>query len=243
MKPLVFAADAHLTRDDPEVESFVSFLRTVGPTASALCILGDLFNIWLGKPKFALPHHLAVLDALEDLKARGVRLLYVEGNRDFHLRRTHQKAPFDAVTEDSLIETHAGWRVWATHGDNINVDDRQYRAWKAFSKSAPVYGAFSMLPGSWGMKLGESLERRLTGTNLRHKSYFPMDRAMAYARRVFDQGCHALVMGHFHEERFVPCGEREGRPLGMWVMPAWRGTHRYLVFDGDAEPRFVTFEE
>jgi UDP-2,3-diacylglucosamine hydrolase len=241
MKPLIFVSDAHLTRNDPELDAFVAFLEKIASRASTLAILGDLFNIWFGRPKFALPHHERVLASLASLGRSGVRLVYVEGNRDFHLRRAHLGNPFDAVTEGSLIESHAGWRIWATHGDEINQHDRPYRTWKAFSKSTPVYGAFSMLPGSWGMSLGESLERKLTGTNIKHKSRFPEEQCVAYAKRIFEQGCHALVLGHFHEERHIACGEREGRPLGVYVLPAWRNAHRYLVFEGDAPPRFRTF--
>jgi len=243
MRPLVFVADAHLTRDDPEVEAFVRFLLRVGREASTVCILGDLFNIWFGSRKFALPHHLEVLRALGELKREGVRLLYVEGNRDFHLKRTHLGDPFDVVTEDRLVEPYAGRRLCAAHGDAINLEDRQYRAWKAFSKSTPVYGLFSLLPGSWGMALGETLERKLSGTNLKHKARFPMEHCLAYASEVFAQGSHALVLGHFHEERHIPCGERDGRPLSVFVLPAFRLGHRYLVVEGDAPPRFAGFEE
>ena len=242
MKPLLFIADAHLTRDDPEVETICSFLRQVGSDASAIGILGDLFNIWLGEPKFALPHHARVLQVLEDLRREGVRLIYVEGNRDFHLRRAHLGRPFHDLAEDAIDVAHAGWRIRAVHGDSVNVDDRPYRAWKAFSKSGAIYGAFSLLPGAWGTSLGESLERRLSGTNIRHKAVFPREHCLALARRAFEAGCHALVMGHFHEERRILCGTGDGRPLGVYVLPAWRDSHRYLVFEEDVPPEFRSFE-
>ncbi|HXI03964.1 MAG TPA: UDP-2,3-diacylglucosamine diphosphatase [Candidatus Saccharimonadales bacterium] len=241
MRPLIFVADAHLTREDPEVDAFVSFIRSVGPGASAIGILGDLFNLWFGHRKFALPHHRRVLDALEDVRSRGVRLFYVEGNRDFHLKRTHLGRPFGEITETSLVEIHDGWRIHATHGDAINEDDRQYRLWKAFSKSAPVYGVFGLLPGRAGMRLGERLERKLSGTNIRNKSRFPMEHCVSYGRRALESGCDAVVMGHFHEERFVPLGGTESRPRGVWVLPAFRHSHRYLVFDGPGPPSFESF--
>ncbi len=243
MKPFVLVADAHLTREDPEAESFLAFLGRVGPRCGTLAILGDLFNVWLGEPKFHLPHHRRILDALVRLRRGGVRLVYVEGNRDFHVRRAAAGRFFDVVAEDSLIESHGDWRVWLTHGDAVNLDDRPYRAWKAFSKSALVYGAFSLLPGGVGVRLAESLERRLSGTNVEHKLHFPEGHCLAYARRAFDRGCHALVLGHFHQERQIPCGEREGRPVGVYVLPAWRHGHRYLIFEGGAPPRFAGFEE
>ena len=62
MKPLVLVADAHLTRDDPEIEIFIAFLAGVRSQCGTLAILGDLFNIWLGDEKFHLPHHAKVFD-------------------------------------------------------------------------------------------------------------------------------------------------------------------------------------
>ncbi len=242
MGPLVLVADAHLTRDDPEVEVFVAFLRSLGSRPSALGILGDLFNLWFGPRKFALPHHVKVLGALGALRDAGVRLFYVEGNRDFHLRRTHLGNPFHAVSEGEHVETFASWKICATHGDEINVEDRQYRAWKAVSKSAPVYGAFTLLPGPMGVRIGEGLERKLSGTNLSHRMAFPLEHCLTYGGKVIGSGCDAVVMGHFHEERFVPIGRRGGRETGVWVLPAFRHSHRYLVFEGDGAPRFQTFE-
>lgn len=241
MKPLVLVADAHLTRGDPEVDRFLAFLRDVGPGCATLGILGDLFNLWLGRPKFQLSHHREVMRALESLRKAGVRILYVEGNRDFHLRRAPAGRLFDVVVRDSHVETHGSWRIWLTHGDSINEDDRQYRAWKALSKSAPVYGAFGLLPGAVGMKLAERLERTLSRTNLDQKSRFPEEHCRKYAARALEEGCHALVIGHFHEERQIDLGERDGRRLGVWVLPSWRDGHRYLVFDGEEPPRFVSF--
>jgi len=242
VRPLVLVADAHLTRDDPEVEIFVSFLGKIGSGASAVGILGDLFNLWLGQRKFALPHHLKVLRALEELREGGVRLFYVEGNRDFHLRRAHMQKPFHAISEGAHVESFASWKICATHGDEINLNDRQYRTWKALSKSVPVYGAFSLLPGPVGMKIGESLERKLSGTNLKNRMRFPIEHCVRYGRGALErEGCDAVVMGHFHEERFVPLDRIAGRERGVWILPAFRNSHRFLIFEGDGQPRFEEF--
>lgn len=233
---LIYVADTHLTRDDPEVESFVAFLREVGPTAGTLYILGDLFNVWFGEPKFRMPHQGIVLAALEEAARRGVTLKFVEGNRDFSVRRNHLGRPFAAVSESSLVETYGGRRIHATHGDAINLDDRQYRLWKSVSRSFAVYGLFRLLPGAWGVAAGEALERKLSGTNLRNKSRFPLGHCERYAGKVFAGGCQALVLGHFHEEMEIRL------PGGVvYVLPAWRGHHRYLVFEGTAEGRFEDF--
>jgi len=237
LKPLLYVADSHLTTDDPELDSFLGFLEEVGSTAGTLYILGDLFNVWFGEPKFRMPHQEKVLTALKALSASGVVLKFVEGNRDFSIRRNYLNTPFREVAE-ILVEQYGGRRILATHGDEVNRDDRQYRIWKAASKSFAVYGTFRLLPGAWGVRLGEALERRLSGTNIRHKTFFPMEQCQAFAQEQFRSvPCDAIVLGHFHEERELKL------PGGtLYVVPTWRGHHRYLRFE-DGEPgRFEPFK-
>ena len=235
-RPLIYVADSHLTSADPEEDRFIRFLETVGSGAGTLYILGDLFNVWFGEPKFRLPHQSRVLDALTALGRAGVVLKFVEGNRDFSIRRNYLGAPFSDVSEDHLVETYGGRRILAAHGDEVNREDRQYRLWKRASKSLLVYGSFRMLPGRWGVALGERLERRLSGTNIRHKTYFPMEQCRRYAEELLPGTCDAIVLGHFHEEREIrlPAGT-------VYVLPTWRGHHRYLSFEGSEPGRFADF--
>src|SRR4030095_13002522 len=97
MKPLVYVADSHLTGNDPEVDSFIRFLERVGPTTGTLYLLGDLFNVWFGESKFRIPHQQRVLDALTRLAGQGVLIKFVEGNRDFSIRRNYLGSPFADV--------------------------------------------------------------------------------------------------------------------------------------------------
>lgn len=235
-KPLLYVADSHLTENDPEVDAFIAFLSTAGASAGTVYILGDLFNVWFAEPKFRMPHQQRVLDALKTLAGRGVKVKFVEGNRDYSVRRNHSGDPFVEVAVDQLIEEHSGHRILAAHGDEVNRADCQYRLWKRFSRSFAVYGLFRLLPGSWGVRLGEKLERKLSGTNMRHKSRFPAEECAAWARSVFGKTCDTIVLGHFHEER------RIDMPGGtVFVLPTWRGHHRYLAFGADGQGRFVDF--
>ena len=233
---LVYVADTHLTEDDPETESFIAFLRSVGARAGTLYHLGDLFNVWFGEPKFRRPHQNRVLSVLSELSRQGVAVKFVVGNRDFGVRRNCLNDPFVEVGEDHLIESYGGRRILAAHGDEVNRDDRQYRLWKRVTRSAPVYGIFRALPGSWGMRVGESLERKLAGTNLQYKSRFPEQACRQWAGGLFRGTCDTIVLGHFHEERRLDLEEGS-----VFILPTWRGHHRYLTFGPDGEGRFEDF--
>jgi len=237
--PVALLGDAHLREGDPEVKAFVAFLDSLPSEITTLAILGDLFAAWIGRADLLRPHHAAVVKALWRLRARGCRLLYVEGNHDFFLAPLYAGDPFDAVATATLDLRLAGRRVHLAHGDLVNRRDRQYRAWRALSKNRLFFRIFNLLPSGARHGLVGSLERSLARTNMTHRRGFPIDECEAYARPRIRAGAAVLVFGHFHEERRIDYREEE-RSGSVFVLPAWRAGHRYLRIDPWAEPAFVS---
>jgi len=237
--PIALLGDAHLRENDPEVEAFVAFLDDLPRDIGVLAILGDLFSAWIGRAELNHPHHARVVDALRRLRARGCRLLYVEGNHDFFLRGLVAGDPFDALTETTLDLAAGGRRLHLAHGDLVNRHDRQYRAWRALSKSRLFFAAFNMLPRRRRQRLVDDLERGMARTNMEFRGGFPVAESLLYARRRIALGSEVLVFGHFHDERRIDVGEA-GRTGVLFVLPAWRTGHRYLRIDPGAPPAFVS---
>ena len=100
-------------------------------------LLGDLFQAWVGLPSFETPEVAAIVRALLDLRRRGLRVDYVEGNRDFFLAGSPYADAFDRVVLETAF-TVGGRRYLAVHGDGLNDRDWKYRFWRRVSKSAPV---------------------------------------------------------------------------------------------------------
>jgi len=237
--PLALLGDAHLREGDPEVRAFVRFLEDLPRDIRTLAVLGDLFAVWIGSPELQGAHHREVVDALIRLRARGCALVYVEGNHDFYLERPYARTLFDRFSCDVLDLEVAGRRVHLAHGDLMNRRDRQYRAWRAVSKSRPFFRAFSLLPARTRAWIADRLETRLARTNMEFRTGFPLEECEVYARRRIGEGANVLVFGHFHEERRMAFEER-GRSGTVFVLPAWRAGHRYLRIDPGAEPVFVS---
>jgi len=237
--PIALLGDAHLRENDPEVEAFIAFLDDLPRDIAVLAILGDLFSAWIGRPEVNHAHHARVLEALRRLRARGCRLIYVEGNHDFFLRNLVAGDPFDALTETTLDVEAGGRRLHLAHGDLVNRHDRQYRAWRALSKNRLFFAAFNMLPRRRRQRLVDDLERGMANTNMAFRGGFPLAESLFYARRRIAAGCEVMVFGHFHEERRIEVTEG-GRTGVLFVLPAWRTGHRYLRIDPGAPPLFVS---
>jgi len=223
---LVFVGDVHLDHDDPDLPSFLSYLRGLAPSAGRIVLMGDLFNLWIAAPELEQEHHRAVIACLNDLRSRGTEIHYLEGNRDYRIPRAHRGSAFDAVDDVGLREDWGGLRIWAAHGDLVNRKDVQYRAWRRASRSAAAWWLFSAIPTARRFAIAESVERKMRATNVEMRREFPETLVRDYASRHLDAAGGAVVLGHFHLEKELCCGPSgEGR---IFVLPEWKGSRRHL---------------
>lgn len=208
-------ADAHLGGEGGEAAPLVAQLEAVPERTRRLVLLGDLFQGWVGFRRFETPQIAEVAGALRRLRAAGVRVDYVEGNRDFFLDRGAYADCFDAVVREVAF-TAGGTRFLAVHGDGLDERDRQYRFWRRASKSALSRLVISKTPRSLARRLVWKTEARLACTNREHKRRIPAEALVRYGERRLAEGHDVLLLGHFHEEHRWPVAGGL-----VWLLPAW----------------------
>lgn len=236
---LVFVGDVHLQADDARLGPFCGFLERLATSASRLVLLGDLFELWIGQRVLEQPHQTAVLERLAALRAQGLVVRYVEGNRDFRIGPGHAGQALDEATTGGISERFGGRRLWAIHGDLANPADRQYRAWRWLSRSAPVWALYNLLPRRQRLNLAAALEQRMRTTNREFRREFPEAAVRAYAARFLRAGHDAVVLGHFHVERELSAGTPERAGGRVFVLPAWGESRRHLRVSPQGEIDFV----
>jgi UDP-2,3-diacylglucosamine hydrolase len=218
-------ADAHIGGPGGPAEPLVGQLAALGEQGcSRLVLLGDLFQVWVGARRYETPEIRAVLGALEALAAAGVRLDYIEGNRDFFLERSPYAPLFASIGTELALST-GGRRVLAVHGDGLNERDRQYLFWRWLSKSPPSRVLMRRLPRALARWAVLRTERELAKTNFKHKARVPEEAILAYARRRLVEGYDEVVLGHFHEERRWRLSEGS-----VWLVDAWFRSRRIEWF-------------
>ncbi len=214
-------ADAHIGGPGGPAEPLVEQLAALpGSGCRRLVFLGDLFHVWVGARRYETPEIRTVIAALEALAGAGVRLDYIEGNRDFFLGGSPYASVFSSLGSE-LAFTVGGRRYLAVHGDGLNERDRQYLFWRRLSKSAPSRWAMRRLPRALARWTVHRTERELAKTNFEHKVRLPEQAILAYARRRLAEGHDELLLGHFHEERRWQVGAGT-----VWLVDAWFRSRR-----------------
>ena len=142
----LFISDLHLDASRPHITRlFVEFVRGEASQASALYILGDLFEAWIGDDAIdETADQVAV--ALSDLHARGVPCFFIHGNRDFLLGDAYaRRARMTLLPDPSVIEIE-GKRILLMHGDTLCTDDTPYQAFRTQSRNPAWQRAFLARP-------------------------------------------------------------------------------------------------
>lgn len=235
----IIVADAHLNADDGHTRDFLRLAEFALAENRPLFLLGDIFDLWFGAAALTFRFQRPVVERLRALRDEGLKSYYVEGNRDFFIKRPYEGDLFESVSEDSMQVRLGGKTVYLDHGDTVNRADRPYRFWKAISKNRLAFGIATMLPPSIVLPLADRIEKRLKPTNPRFKGRFPEAEILAFADRTFKAGADFVLLGHFHTEFLRRTGSG-GRTRTLAVLPCWKEAHRALVLDENGEAAFRT---
>lgn len=234
---LYLVADAHLGAAQARPADFLAMLAGL-EQARMVVFLGDLFQVWLALPRFWDADTRAVLEGFAALRARGVPLVFVMGNREYFLPGDPAEAarrglPFDHIVHEACMVRWGDRRYTLTHGDVVNRRDTRYLRWRHISRSRAFEAGFRALPGPVARGLSRYLERTLARTNREVKVTYPRDELEAFAQAMLVDvdGC---FIGHFHRDEVV---DVPGEAGSLRIVPDWysRKTVVRLHRDGRQE--------
>ena len=214
--PVVVVADAHLGGPGGDGADLAAQLDALAPGRCArVLFLGDLFHLWIGSRRFETSEVRRLASAIRGLRKRGIRVSYVEGNRDFFVADGAYADLFDDCGREVRFDD-GGVRYLAVHGDGLNPRDWRYRWWRRLSKNAASRWLTFRAPRAVGRRVAASAERGLARTNREHKARIPEAVVRRYAARRLAEGADVLLLGHFHAARRWTVGGGEVRIADAW---------------------------
>lgn len=232
----LFVSDLHLDAAAPEAtDQFIAFLRGEARAATALYILGDLFESWVGDDDDD-PERARVCAALRDYTAGGVPCFVMHGNRDFLLGAGFAARTGCRLIADPVLADIHGERALLAHGDLFCTDDVKYQQLRTIVRD-PAWQARLLAVPLAGRKLLADEARAGSRAHTSRVQPEIMDAnpaAIELAARAFD--ADVVIHGHTHRpgvHEFSVDGRRCTRiVLGAWYEQGsvleWSATGRAL---------------
>lgn len=143
---LYFISDLHLDPGRPQTLAVADrWLASIEPDTTALYILGDLFETWIGDDARD-PAFDPLFVRLNDFKARGAQVFFMAGNRDFLAGpEVARQAGWTMLEEPTHLDCF-GTRVALLHGDSFCTADPDYQRFRAQVRNPDWQRAFLSQP-------------------------------------------------------------------------------------------------
>jgi UDP-2,3-diacylglucosamine hydrolase len=221
-------ADCHLGQRKGDAADMAAMVRRASASGvRELIYLGDSFQYLIGMSKFWTEAVRVVLASWDEARRQGVRVVLIEGNRDFFLDEPELAQRVDWAGR--VYEFEAGSRKYrVVHGDRVNLRDFQYRFWSAVSKSLPARIWARLLPTPVAVAIVTTMEARLAKTNRKFRYRKPVRDFKRSAEAAWAAGIDTLLWGHFHTR----WEWRDNGRLAM-VVPAWLETTGSILVGPD----------
>lgn len=200
---VAFLADVHLEcRDTRGADIFLSVLRRLYSSCSAIYIVGDLFEFWAGRAHVGHDDYRYVLSGLADVLDGAVPVTVLHGNRDFFLGDTFPAGSNVTMRRDPFTITLGGRRVYLCHGDLLLSRDKMYRFIRAMFHNRWVCAINAMLPAGISYYCAGGLRRHSKRAVKRKIARAPRTLAVTpgAVTEIFERGIDVIVSGHVHRE-------------------------------------------
>ncbi len=228
-RAVLFIADLHLDPACPaRTGLLLKFLEQPARQASALYILGDLFEAWIGDDDQTEPG-LAVGAALQALTRSGVPVSFLHGNRDFLLGERFAAATGVRLLPESTVIALAGEPVLILHGDTLCTDDTDYQAFRAQVRNPAWQAQILALPLAQRRILAGQL-RETSQQAAQQKTAEIMDVNPAEVARVLrSHGVRRLIHGHTHRPA-IHEDWLDGQPVRRAVLGDWQAHQGSVLY-------------
>ncbi len=237
-----FISDAHLGSwafDDAleRERHLVRFLDSIKDKASAIYMMGDMFDFWY-EFKYVVPKgYTRFLGKLSELTDSGIEVHFFTGNHDMWMFGYLEKECGVILHGEPECCSIMGHRFYLAHGDGLGDPGLFFRITRPVFRNRFCQFLFSLLPTRWSMYLGQAwarhsmLEHRKDGKNPQYMgedNEFQIQFAKQYLKT--DPGVEYFMFGHRHIELDLML-TRNSRAM---ILGDFMQLGTYACFDGNS---------
>ncbi|MBA2760990.1 MAG: UDP-2,3-diacylglucosamine diphosphatase [Segetibacter sp.] len=164
-KKIYFLSDFHLGAPDYQSslqreKKIVSFLESIRQSASAIFIVGDIFDFWYEYKQVVPKGYVRLLGKLAEITDSGVPVHFFVGNHDMWMRNYFQKELNMSVYFEPETFEWNGKKIFIAHGDGLGPEDHGYKFIKSIFRNSFCQWLFGLLHPSWGIGLANYFSRK-----------------------------------------------------------------------------------
>lgn len=237
MKATLFLSDLHLAPDRPDAAAaFRAFCAGPARDASAVYILGDLFDWWIGDDQLRDPFFADIGAAIRGVTAAGVPVYVAHGNRDFLLGAAFARATGASLLPDRERVDLDGTPTLVSHGDELCTGDVDYQRYRARIRNPATQRRLLRLPLFVRRLIARSLRRKSRdATALKPESIMDVDDA-AVTETFRRYGVARLIHGHTHRPK-THVVDVDGTKRERVVLADWHQHGEYVEADASGVRR------
>lgn len=241
MKNVYFLSDAHLgcrslPHDRTRERRLVRFLDSVKHHASAVYLLGDMFDFWYEYKTVVPRGYTRFLGKLSELTDLGVEVHFFIGNHDIWCGDYLEKECGVILHTKPLTIEMSDKVFYLAHGDGLGDPDPKFRFLRVVFHNKTCQRLFSAIHPRWAMSFGLKWAAH---SRLKHDAeggdppYMGEDKEhlVLYAKEYLRShpNINYFIFGHRHIELDLLM-TRQSRVL---ILGDWVSQFTYAVFDGE----------
>ncbi len=221
MPKIYFISDAHLGLSDKSTENkkeemLINFFNIASLDASAIYILGDLFDTWFEYNTVIPKGFHRTITALDELVRKNIQVHYLLGNHDFWMNNYFESELGIHVHLDSYSFIHEGKKIFLHHGDGFSKKDIGYKILKKIFRNSLNIKLYKLLHPDLGISLAKKFSR-LSRKHSSGKKYLEKDELNSIIEKIINQGYDIVIMGHLHQPIQQKFNKGEFINLGDWI--------------------------
>lgn len=240
MKNVYFLSDAHLgsraiEHRRTQERKLVRFLDDIKDKASAIYLLGDIFDFWYEYKEVVPKGYTRFLGKISEITDMGVEVHFFIGNHDIWCDDYLEKECGVIMHRSPFTVDMNGKVFYLAHGDGLGDPSKSFRILRKMFHSKFLRKCFSSLHPRWGVDFGlnwakHSREKRVNGKDpefMGEKNEFLVRFSKEYLEKHPD--INFFIFGHRH----IMLDLMLSRTTRTIILGDWINYFSYAVFDGE----------
>lgn len=247
MNKVYFISDAHLgslatEHRRTQERRLVAFLDSIKTQASAVYMLGDMFDFWY-EYRLAVPKgYTRFLGKVSELTDMGVEVHYFTGNHDIWAYDYLEKECGVTIHRKPLTTEIYGNLFFLAHGDELGERDKGFRFIRSVFHNRLCQVLFSSLHPRWGIDFGlkwakHSRLKRADGIEPPYKGE-DKEELILWTKEYMKThpDINFFIYGHRHialDLMLSSTSEGNSHKSRLMILGDWISQYTYVEYDGE----------